>query len=267
MTASPDPRPRASFSRGSSQISFGPIEDERDFDSLGSVIPDSQTAPNTLLNQLHLRRFSVPREEVSTSTMAEGFCFAEKKPPRPGQFSERPKPEQPQAADTSQFIPMPKNIPAEHSPLSPLHAPVHIHRPAIPLDLPELGLTGCKIVSEISSHVNEENLTGRSDNSSSHTIIPLEKPSSRDSPGEASVICIDSSGLSHENTSEASDINAPPPTETGSIFDASRFGKVATKAQVSQRLGKQANISLPHIKGHGKLQITKPMVIPAKTQI
>ncbi|KAI1045444.1 hypothetical protein LB505_006341 [Fusarium chuoi] len=74
--------------------------------------------------------------------MAEGFCFAEKKPPRPGQFSERPKPEQPQAADTSQFIPMPKNIPAEHSPLSPLHAPVHIHRPAIPLDLPELGLTG-----------------------------------------------------------------------------------------------------------------------------
>ncbi|KLO84145.1 hypothetical protein CEK26_009927 [Fusarium fujikuroi] len=239
MTASPDPKPRASFSRGSSQISFEPIEDERDFDSFGSVIPDSQTAPNTLLNQLHLRRFSVPREEVSTSTMAEGFCFAEKKPPRPGQFSERPKPEQPQAADTSQFFPRPKNIPAEHSPLSPLHAPVHIHRPAIPLDLPELGLTGCKVLSEISSHVNEENLTGRSDNSSSHTIVPLEKSSTRDSPGEASVICIDSSRLPHENTSEASDINAPPPTETGSIFDAFRFGKEATKAQVSQRLGKQ----------------------------
>ncbi|SCN82348.1 uncharacterized protein FFMR_09533 [Fusarium fujikuroi] len=267
MTASPDPKPRASFSRGSSQISFEPIEDERDFDSFGSVIPDSQTAPNTLLNQLHLRRFSVPREEVSTSTMAEGFCFAEKKPPRPGQFSERPKPEQPQAADTSQFFPRPKNIPAEHSPLSPLHAPVHIHRPAIPLDLPELGLTGCKVLSEISSHVNEENLTGRSDNSSSHTIVPLEKSSTRDSPGEASVICIDSSRLPHENTSEASDINAPPPTETGSIFDAFRFGKEATKAQVSQRLGKQVNISLPHIKGHGRQLEGLKLPLPHVTRV
>ncbi|KAF5968239.1 hypothetical protein FBULB1_10811 [Fusarium bulbicola] len=252
MTASPDPRLRASFSRGSSQTSFGPVRDERDLDNLGSVIPDSQAAPNILLNQLHLRRFSVPREEVSTSTMAEGFCFAEKKPPRPGQFSRRPKPEQSQAADTSQFFPMPTNIPAEHSPPGPLHAPVSIHRPAAPLDLPELGLIGSKVLSDISSHFNEENLTDRSDNSSSHTIIPLEKPSTRESTGEASAICIDSSGLPHENISETSGINAPPPTETGPILDASRFSKEATKAQVSQQLGKEAKISLPHIKGHGR---------------
>ncbi|KAF5618190.1 hypothetical protein F52700_12358 [Fusarium sp. NRRL 52700] len=250
MTASPDPRPRASFSRGSSQISFGPVEDERGFDNLGSVIPDSQAAPNTHLNQLHLRRFSVPREEVSTSIMAEGFCFAEKKPPRPGQFSRRPKAEQSQVADTSLFFPMPTNIPAEHSPPSPLHVPVH--RPAAPLDLPELGLTEGKVVAEISSHCNEENLTSQSHNSSSHTIIPLEEPSTRVSPGEASAICINSSGLSHENISEASDMNAPPPTETGSIFGASRFVKEATKAQISQPLEKQAKISLPHIKGHGR---------------
>ncbi|KAF5685492.1 hypothetical protein FCIRC_3411 [Fusarium circinatum] len=252
MTVSPDPRLRASFSRGSSQISFGPVRDERDLNNLGSVIPDSQAAPNILLNQLHLRRFSVPREEVSTSTMAEGFCFAEKKPPRPGQFSRRPKPEQSQADDTSQFFPMPTNIPAEHSPPGPLHAPVSIHRPAAPLDLPELGLIGSKVLSDISSRFNEEKLTDRSDNSSRHTIIPLEKPSTRESTGEASAICIDSSRLPHENISETSGINAPPPTETGPILDASRFSKEATKAQVSQQLGKEAKISLPHIKGHGR---------------
>ncbi|PNP80864.1 hypothetical protein FNYG_05836 [Fusarium nygamai] len=199
--------------------------------------------------------------------MAEGFCFAEKKPPRPGQFSLIPKLEQSQAADTSQFFPMPTNIPAKHSPPSPLHAPVHIHRPAAPLDLPELGLTGGKVLSEISSHHNEENLTGRSDNSSSHTIIPLKKPSTRESPGEASVICIDSSGLSHENISEASDINAPPPTETGSILDASHFSKEATKAQVSQQLGKQAKISLPHIKGHGRQLEDLKLPLPHITRV
>ncbi|KAF4493654.1 hypothetical protein FAGAP_10209 [Fusarium agapanthi] len=267
MAASPDPRPRASFSRDSSHISFGPVRDERDLDNLGSVIPDSQAAPNTLLNQLHLRRFSVPREEVSTSTMAEGFCFAEKKPPRPGQFSRRPKPEQSQAADTSQFFPMPTNIHAEHSPPGPLHAPVHIHRPAAPLDLPELGLTGGKVLSDISSHFNEENLTVRSDNSSSHTIIPLEKPPTRESPGEASVICIDSSGLSHEHISEASDINAPPPIETGPILDTSRFSKEATKAQVSQQLVKEAKISLPHIKGHGRQLEDLKLPLPHITRV
>ncbi|KAF5242256.1 hypothetical protein FANTH_8770 [Fusarium anthophilum] len=267
MTASPEPRLRASFSRGSSQISFGPVRDERDLDNLGSVIPDSQAATNILLNQLHLRRFSVPREEVSTSTMAEGFCFSEKKPPRPGQFSRRPKPEQSQAADTSQFFPMPTNIPAEHSPPDPLHAPVSIRRPAAPLDLPELGLTGSKVLSEISSHFNEENLTDRSDNSSSHTIIPLEKPSIRESTGEASAICIDSSGLPHENVSEISYINAPPPTETGPILDAPRFSKEATKAQVSQQLGKEAKISLPHIKGHGRLLEDLKLPLPHITRV
>ncbi|KAG5793825.1 hypothetical protein H9Q69_007109 [Fusarium xylarioides] len=267
MTASPDPRPRASFSRSSSQISFGPVEDGRGFNSLGSVIPDSQAAPNTLSNQLHLRRFSVPREEVSTSTMAEGFCFAEKKPPRPGQFSRRPKPEQSQAADTSQFFPIPANIPPEHSSPSPLHVLVHIHRPVAPLDLPELGLTGDKVLSDIFSHFNEENLTGRSDNSSSHTIIPLEKPCARESPGEASVVCIDSSGLSHENISEASEINAPPPTETTSIFDASRFSKEATKAQVSQQLGKKAKISLPRIQDHGRQLEDLKLPLPHITRV
>ncbi|EGU80731.1 hypothetical protein FOXB_08771 [Fusarium oxysporum f. sp. conglutinans Fo5176] len=129
--------------------------------------------------------------------MAEGFCFAEKKPPRPGQFSRKPKPVQPQAAGNSQFFPMPTNIPAEHSPPSPLRAPVQIHRPAAPLDLPELGLTGGKVPSERSSHFCDENLT-----------------------------------------------------EIGSLFDASRFGKEATKAQISQQVEKQTKISPPHIKGH-----------------
>jgi hypothetical protein len=85
----------------------------------------------------------------------------------------------------------------------------------------------------------------------------LEKHSTRESPGEASVICIDSSELSHENMSEASNINAPPPTEIGSLFDASRFGKEATKAQISQQVEKQTKISPPHIKGHGRLRITR----------
>ncbi|RKK80075.1 hypothetical protein BFJ69_g4595 [Fusarium oxysporum] len=199
--------------------------------------------------------------------MAEGFCFAEKKPPRPGQFSRKPKPVQPQAAGNSQFFPMPTNIPAEHSPPSPLRAPVQIHRPAAPLDLPELGLTGGKVPSERSSHFCDENLTGRSDNSSSHTLIPLEKHSTRESPGEASVICIDSSELSHENMSEASNINAPPPTEIGSLFDASRFGKEATKAQISQQVEKQTKISPPHIKGHGHRLEDLKLPLPHITRV
>ncbi|KAF4338284.1 hypothetical protein FBEOM_7818 [Fusarium beomiforme] len=258
MTASLGANPGEIFSRGSSLGSCGYIEDKRDFDKLGSVIPDSQAASNTLLNQFHIRRFTIPREEVSTSSISEGFCFAEKKPPRPGQFSQRPKPEQPQAVDTSQFFPRTTNIPAERSPLSLPHAPIiRILRPAAPLDLPELGLTASEPHSEISPPLHQEERTGPSKKSAGHSEDPLQEnpPTQADSSG-ASVIYIDSSDLSHQKTSGASPMSEPPPTENASISSTSQFGKGVAKDQVSRQVGGTKDISPSQIRDRG-LQLDK----------
>ncbi|KPM37395.1 hypothetical protein AK830_g9170 [Neonectria ditissima] len=128
-------------SRSSSLASFGNVTDERDFDRLSSVIPDSYPL-NTFIPH-KLAKFSAPKDEVSELALSEGFSWAVKEPPRPGQFSRQPhhQPAPParlvshsrQASIASQGI---------TSKVATLGNRSQIQRGLAPLDLPELGLLG-----------------------------------------------------------------------------------------------------------------------------
>ncbi|RGP67367.1 hypothetical protein FSPOR_6023 [Fusarium sporotrichioides] len=140
MSASPASR-SPGLGHDTTLASFGHIEDERDFEKLPSVTPESQVPSNAYTNQIHVKRFSVPKEDVSISNISEGFSFGEKKPPRPGQFSERPKVEQFQPNNTSKFFTSMGIVPRIPPPNPPRPPNIRIPRPP-PLDLPEIGLVG-----------------------------------------------------------------------------------------------------------------------------
>lgn len=142
---------RTNSSRASSLASLGNIADERDFDRLSSVIPDSHPL-NTFVPNPPSKKFSVPKEEVSESILSEGFSWSVKQPPRPGQFSRRPN-HQPapsigpvshsrQTSIVSQGIPSKGATQGNRS---------QIQRGVVPLDLPELGLLGSGSPKEYST--------------------------------------------------------------------------------------------------------------------
>ena len=91
--------------RGISLAPFKHADNERGFEKLPSVIPDSQIAPNEYLSQIPVKRFSVPKEEVSLSNLSEGFSFGSRQPHRPGQFSQRPQVDRSQSNESSKFFP------------------------------------------------------------------------------------------------------------------------------------------------------------------
>ncbi|QPC69679.1 hypothetical protein HYE68_000431 [Fusarium pseudograminearum] len=140
MSASPGSR-SLGLGQNTSLASFGHVGDERDFEKLPSVIPDSQVTSNVYTSQINVKRFSVPKEDVSISNISEGFSFGAKKPPRPGQFSERPKTEQSQTNETSKFFHSTSTAPRIPPPNPPRAPNIRIPRPP-PLDLPEIGLVG-----------------------------------------------------------------------------------------------------------------------------
>ncbi|RFN48098.1 hypothetical protein FIE12Z_7649 [Fusarium flagelliforme] len=172
MSASPSSRSQVP-DRGISLAPFKHVENERGFEKLPSVIPDSQVTPNEYLSQIPVKRFSVPKEEVSLSNLSEGFSFGERQPHRPGQFSQRPQVEHSQSNESSKFSPgsidpfprisppnrprppdvqIPRPPPSRPQPpdvqvphISPLSRPrphgAQATRPP-PLDLPEIGLVG-----------------------------------------------------------------------------------------------------------------------------
>ncbi|EKJ74155.1 hypothetical protein FPSE_05657 [Fusarium pseudograminearum CS3096] len=140
MSASPGSR-SPGLGQNTSLASFGHVGDERDFEKLPSVIPDSQVTSNVYTSKIHVKRFSVPKEDVSISNISEGFSFGTKKPPRPGQFSERPKTEQSQTNETSKFFHSTSTVPRIPPPNPPRPPNIRIPRPP-PLDLPEIGLVG-----------------------------------------------------------------------------------------------------------------------------
>ncbi|XEV04143.1 hypothetical protein FSHL1_009430 [Fusarium sambucinum] len=148
-------------------VTFNHNEDDRDFEKLPSVIPDSQVTSNVYASQIPVKRFSVSKEDVSISNISEGFSFGAKKPPRPGQFSERPKIDQSQPGDASKFFnstgalprisppnpprplniqippPSPPRAPNVQSPPTNPPRPTNVRMPRHPpLDLPEIGLVG-----------------------------------------------------------------------------------------------------------------------------
>jgi hypothetical protein len=202
MNISPGSKPPERSSRESSLVSFGRVEDERDFDKLGSVIPDSQVATKTFTAQPPRKRFSVPEEEVSISTISEGFCFGEKKPPRPGQFSERPRVEKSQATETSCFFPKPSDLLPQRPLSDQRHVPVlRIAQPTAPLDLPEIGLIGRGSSPEHSPASRSDGLV----DSSSHTPISL--------PGKASSTgIVDGATVTHVDSPAVSRTRSPSVT-------------------------------------------------------
>ncbi|KAG5664614.1 hypothetical protein KAF25_008348 [Fusarium avenaceum] len=202
MDVSPGSKSPGSSRREGSLTLFDHIEDERDFDKLGSVIPDSQVATKTFTAQPPRKRFSVPEEEVSISTISEGFCFGEKKPPRPGQFSERPRAEKSQATETSCFFPKPSDLLPQRPPSNQRHAPVlQTAQPAAPLDLPEIGLVGRGSYPESSPAPRRDSIVG----SSSHTPRSL--------PGKASSTgIVDGATVTHVDSPAVSRTRSPSVT-------------------------------------------------------
>ncbi|KAJ4139967.1 hypothetical protein NW768_001317 [Fusarium equiseti] len=157
MSASPSSRSQVP-DRGISLAPFKHVEDERRFEKLPSVIPDSQATPNEYLSQIPVKRFSVPKEEVSLSNPSEGFSFGERQPHRPGQFSQRPQVEHSQSNEYPKFFPgsvrpfphisppnrpRPPDVQVPHiSPPSRPRSPGPQGTRPLPLDLPEIGLVG-----------------------------------------------------------------------------------------------------------------------------
>ncbi|KAM0446545.1 hypothetical protein ACHAQK_001471 [Fusarium lateritium] len=208
MDVSPGSKPTERPSRESSLASLGHVEDERDFDKLGSVIPDSQVATKSLTAHPPRKRFSVPEEEVSISTISEGFCFGEKKPPRPGQFSERPRAEKSQAAETSCFFSNPSDLLPQRPLSGQRHAPVlQTARTAAPLDLPEIGLVGRGSSPENAPAPRTDDLVG----SSGHT--PRSLPGKTSSTGivdGATVTHVDSPAVSRSRSPSVTAISQSP---------------------------------------------------------
>lgn len=207
MDVSPGSKSPERSRRESSLALFDHIEDERDFDKLGSVIPDSQVATKTFTAQPPRKRFSVP-EEVSIYTISEGFCFGEKKPPRPGQFSERPKAEKSQATESSCFFPKPPDLLPQRPLSNQRHAPVlQTAQPAAPLDLPEIGLVGRGSYPENFPAPRRDSIVG----SSSHTprSLPGKASSTRIVDG-ARVIHVDSPAVSRTRSPSVTVMSKSP---------------------------------------------------------
>ncbi|KAF4970460.1 hypothetical protein FSARC_2538 [Fusarium sarcochroum] len=244
MATSPGSRPPDSSSRGSSLASFVRMEDERDFDKLGSIIPDSQAAANAFSTQFHVKRFSVPKDEVSISNMSEGFCFGEKQPPRPGQFSQRPKPEQSQVADTSRFFCKPKDVvPPPFSP-NPRHAAVaQVTRAAAPLDLPELGLIGrdSSLPNSPTSHHGKFSSLPNHDEHYPQKSSPNEAPIQPGVTSTNSVIYIDSPDFPHDDLGSATAIEASVAEIESSPIDSQRV-EVVAEATGSRRVAKKKEL-------------------------
>lgn len=133
-------------SPSSSFSSLDPITDEREFDRLSSTIPDSQPSQVFFGKRPSPKRFSAAKDEISESTLSAGFSYGAKAPPRPGQFSERPKHQPAGPSAESSRLHEKSSVPPESWPSRPRPIEQALksrgHRMGVPLDLSELGLPG-----------------------------------------------------------------------------------------------------------------------------
>lgn len=145
MAASPGSVHWSASSRASSFASFDHITDERDFDELASMIPDSQPNNATMLSNPPPKKFSALADKISPAALLEGFSWAVKQPPRPGQFCRPPHHEPPQLAGSSTHFRQPPIVGRELAPSLPGQITLPgIRRDVAILDLPEIGLPGKK---------------------------------------------------------------------------------------------------------------------------
>ncbi|PNY29151.1 Uncharacterized protein TCAP_00922 [Tolypocladium capitatum] len=132
MSAAPGDSPKGSSSRA---IRTG------DFERLHSTAPGSQPYVSKHFNDSQIKKFSATQDEISETALGEGFSFGIKRPPRPGQFSERPfhhpseasKPikTSPRASETQKNPPSPGR-PTDVPSAVPRRPALSLHELAIP---------------------------------------------------------------------------------------------------------------------------------------
>lgn len=145
MAASPGSVHWSASSRASSLASFDHITDERDFDELASMIPDSQPNNAAMLSNPPPKKFSAVTDKISPAALVEGFSWSVKQPPRPGQFFRPPNQEPPRLAGSSSHFRQSPILGREIAPSLPSQITLpEVRRDVATLDLPEIGLPGKK---------------------------------------------------------------------------------------------------------------------------
>jgi hypothetical protein len=247
-----------SLSQDTNLASFGHIEDGSGFEKLPSVVPDSQVASNVYTNQIPVKRFSVSKEDVSISDIAEGFSFGAKKPPRPGQFSERPKIDQSQSGDNSKFFnstgalprmsppdpprplniqippPSPPRIPTLQIPPSNPPRPSNIPMPKPqPLDLPEIGLVGRQSSPQDSPPLSHREISVSPGQQEQHSPkFPQQGTPQKIDAGPAA-LCAESSENHRRDSAPSTGLHAPPP-RTKAFSSSPRPSRVVNSAGTPQ---------------------------------
>ncbi|POR31475.1 Uncharacterized protein TPAR_08304 [Tolypocladium paradoxum] len=138
MPAAPVDSPKGS---SSSVVSAG------DFERLCSTVPDSQPYVSKHFDDSQIKKFSATQDEISETALGEGFSFGIKRPPRPGQFSERPFRQPSEASKQIQTSPRASEL-QQHSssPARTTNAPTAAPR-GLALSLHELSLPASQLVS------------------------------------------------------------------------------------------------------------------------
>jgi hypothetical protein len=286
MSASPSSRSQVP-DRGISLASFKHVENERGFEKLPSVIPDSQVAPNEYLSQIPVKRFSVPKEEVSLSNLSEGFSFGERQPHRPGQFSQRPQVEHSQSNESSKFFPgsnnpfprisppnrpRPSDVKVTRSPPSRPHPPdiqvphistpirprpsgVQVTRPP-PLDLPEIGLVGRQSSPAASSPSSGRDITkspGQHDHFSPRSSgIGSQKGTPLKIVASPAVAYAESPKLAVRGTAPLATMHAPSP-RTKAFSNSPQHVEISKQVEVSRQTEEEEQPVLVPESDHGKL--------------
>ncbi|RGP66223.1 hypothetical protein FLONG3_8952 [Fusarium longipes] len=216
-------------------VSFGRIEDEGGFEKLPSVVPDSQVTSNVYSNHIHVKRFCVPKEDLSISSISEGFSFGEKKPPRPGQFSERPKTEQFQPSDTSRFFSNSTGtLPRISLPNPPRPLNIQIPRPP-PLDLPEIGLVRRQSSAQGSPTASHRDIASSPQRHEHYSPRPSPEESPQIGGADAAASCAESSKLPREELAPVVALHAPPP-RTKAFSSSPRPASVANEVGTSRHI-------------------------------
>ena len=144
------PASAATSPSSGSVASLGRITDEREFDRHSSTIPDSQPNNDFAYTRRTSKLFSADREEVSESTLAVGFSFPAKAPPRPGQFSQRPGHQAPKLANLPSQ-PQKDTFPSVVNRSSPHNeaATLGTRQIGVPLNHPAVSLPAIPPVNEV----------------------------------------------------------------------------------------------------------------------
>lgn len=158
--------------------------DKRLVGGLNSAVPDSPHLGTTHAGSSYFQGLSLAKDEISETALGEGFSFGMKKPPRPGQFSERLRCQPSDATKQTQASPMFQS-PNAHASGSGngTHGSMAIPR-GPPLPLPELTFPSNQHLRQGSCYPKSP---GATDFETVHTppAKPTPRPASEELPSSA----------------------------------------------------------------------------------